>query len=28
LNEDQAYSYDRAALIRMVEDAAEKTRGP
>lgn len=28
LNEDQAYSYDRAALIRMVNDAAAKTRGP
>jgi len=28
LNEDHAYSYDRAALIRMVDDAAAKTRGP
>jgi hypothetical protein len=28
LNEDQAYSYDRAALIRMLDDAAAKTRGP
>ena len=28
LNEDQAYSYDRAALLRMVDDAATKTRGP
>lgn len=28
LNEDQAYSYDRAALIRLVNDAAAKTRGP
>jgi NAD(P)-dependent dehydrogenase (short-subunit alcohol dehydrogenase family) len=28
LNEDQAYSYDRAALIQMVDDAAAKTRGP
>jgi NAD(P)-dependent dehydrogenase (short-subunit alcohol dehydrogenase family) len=28
LNEDQAYSYDRAALIRMVNDAAARTRGP
>jgi NAD(P)-dependent dehydrogenase (short-subunit alcohol dehydrogenase family) len=28
LNEDQAYSYDRAALLRIVNDAAAKTRGP
>jgi NAD(P)-dependent dehydrogenase (short-subunit alcohol dehydrogenase family) len=28
LNEDHAYSYDRAALIRMVNDAAARTRGP
>lgn len=28
LNEDQAYSYDRAALIRMLDDAAATTRGP
>ena len=28
LNEDQAYSYDRAALIQMVDEAAAKTRGP
>ena len=28
LNEDQVYSYDRAALIRMLDDAAAKTRGP
>ena len=28
LNEDQAYSYDRAALIRMVDEAAATTRGP
>lgn len=28
LNEDHAYSYDRAALIRMVDEAAAKTRGP
>ena len=28
LNEDQAYSYDRAALIQMVNDAVAKTRGP
>jgi NAD(P)-dependent dehydrogenase (short-subunit alcohol dehydrogenase family) len=27
LNEDQAYTYDRAALIRMVDEAAAKTRG-
>jgi NAD(P)-dependent dehydrogenase (short-subunit alcohol dehydrogenase family) len=28
LNEDQVYSYDRAALIRMLDDAAATTRGP
>jgi len=28
LNEDQAYSYDRATLIQMVDDAAAKTRRP
>ena len=28
LNEDQAYSYDRAALLRIVNDAAAKARGP
>jgi NAD(P)-dependent dehydrogenase (short-subunit alcohol dehydrogenase family) len=28
LNDDQVYSYDRAALIRMLDDAAAKTRGP
>ena len=26
LNEDQAYTYDRAALIRMIDEAAAKTR--
>jgi hypothetical protein len=27
LNEDQAYTYDRADLNRMMDDAATKTRG-